>query len=318
MFERFTDRARRVVVLAQEEARMLNHNYIGTEHILLGLIHEGEGVAAQALEAMGISLDDVRVQVEQIIGQGEAAPSGHIPFTPRAKKVLELSLREALQLGHNYIGTEHVLLGILREGEGVAAQVLVKLGADLARVRQQVISLLPGYGGDPGPGGGPFRRARAALRRNPMAGQMVVEDSSDVGLEQLDDAALTAIVAARGEVRRVATEQLEPEHLVAGIMAQAEDPAAQMLQGVGVTIDGLRSELAAIAEPCDDPAAIPRLATGTWGALLAADTAGRPIGTLSLLAALVATSSSVRAVLRAAGGDLDALRQRLAGTKDAA
>ncbi|MSY60973.1 MAG: AAA domain-containing protein, partial [Actinobacteria bacterium] len=147
MFERFTDRARRVVVLAQEEARMLNHNYIGTEHILLGLIHEGEGVAAKALESLGISLEGVRAQVEEIIGQGQQAPSGHIPFTPRAKKVLELSLREALQLGHNYIGTEHILLGLIREGEGVAAQVLVKLGADLNRVRQSVIQLLSGYQG---------------------------------------------------------------------------------------------------------------------------------------------------------------------------
>jgi ATP-dependent Clp protease ATP-binding subunit ClpC len=147
MFERFTDRARRVVVLAQEEARLLKHNYIGTEHILLGLIHEGEGVAAKALESLGISLEAVRTQVEEIIGQGQQSPSGHIPFTPRAKKVLELSLREALQLGHNYIGTEHILLGLIREGEGVAAQVLVKLGADLTRVRQQVIQLVNGHSG---------------------------------------------------------------------------------------------------------------------------------------------------------------------------
>ncbi len=160
MFERFTDRARRVVVLAQEEARMLNHNYIGTEHILLGLIHEGEGVAAKALESLGISLEAVRQQVEEIIGQGQQAPCGHIPFTPRAKKVLELSLREALQLGHNYIGTEHILLGLIREGEGVAAQVLVKLGADLNRVRQQVIQLLSGYQGkEPATAGGPAAEA---------------------------------------------------------------------------------------------------------------------------------------------------------------
>ena len=147
MFERFTDRARRVVVLAQEEARMLNHNYIGTEHILLGLIHEGEGVAAKALESLGISLDAVREQVQEIIGQGQQTQSGHIPFTPRAKKVLELSLREGLQLGHSYIGTEHILLGLIREGEGVAAQVLVKLGADLSTVRTTVIQLLSGYQG---------------------------------------------------------------------------------------------------------------------------------------------------------------------------
>ena len=150
VFERFTDRARRVVVLAQEEARQLSHSYIGTEHVLLGLIHEGEGVAAKALESLGISLEAVRGQVEEIIGRGGSAPSGHIPFTPRAKKVLELSLREALQLGHNYIGTEHILLGLIREGEGVAAQVLVKLGADLSRVRQTVIQLLSGYQGPQG------------------------------------------------------------------------------------------------------------------------------------------------------------------------
>jgi len=142
MFERFTDRARRVVVLAQDEARRLDHNYIGTEHLLLGLIREGEGVAAKALEALGISLDTVRQQVEQIIGQGQQAPSGHIPFTPRAKKVLELSLRESQQMGHNYIGTEHILLGLIHPGDGVARQVLVKLGADPNRVRQQVIRLL--------------------------------------------------------------------------------------------------------------------------------------------------------------------------------
>jgi ATP-dependent Clp protease ATP-binding subunit ClpC len=166
VFERFTDRARRVVVLAQEEARLLNHNYIGTEHILLGLIHEGEGVAAKALESLGISLDKVRQQVEEIIGAGQSPPSGHIPFTPRAKKVLELSLREALQLGHNYIGTEHILLGLIREGEGVAAQVLVKLGADLNKVRQQVIQLLSGYAGSkesPGATGGTGEQPQGSL-----------------------------------------------------------------------------------------------------------------------------------------------------------
>ncbi|HUC14736.1 MAG TPA: ATP-dependent Clp protease ATP-binding subunit, partial [Acidimicrobiales bacterium] len=145
LFERFTDRARRVLVLAQEEARLLNHNFIGTEHILLGLIHEGEGVAAKALESLGISLEAVREKVEETIGPAGTSTTGSPPFTPRAKKVLELSLREALQLGHNYIGTEHMLLGLVREGEGVAAQVLVSLGADLSRVRQQVIQLLSGY-----------------------------------------------------------------------------------------------------------------------------------------------------------------------------
>src|SRR5437899_7269145 len=145
MFERFTDRARRVVVLAQEEARLLNHNYIGTEHILLGLIHEGEGVAAKVLGSLGISLEAVRAQVEEIIGHGGSAPSGHIPFTPRAKKVLELALRAALQLGHNYIGTEHILLGLIREGEGVGVRVLVSLGVDPQRVHQRVIETLSEY-----------------------------------------------------------------------------------------------------------------------------------------------------------------------------
>jgi ATP-dependent Clp protease ATP-binding subunit ClpC len=142
MFERFTDRARRVVVLAQEEARMLNHNYIGTEHILLGLIHEGEGVAAKALESLGISLEGVRQQVEEIIGQGQQAPSGHIPFTPRAKKVLELSLREALRLHHNFIAPEHMMLGLLREGDGMAAVILADAGIDESVLRAELTKSL--------------------------------------------------------------------------------------------------------------------------------------------------------------------------------
>src|SRR5450631_3802875 len=160
MFERFTDRARRVVVLAQEEARMLNHNYIGTEHILLGLIHEGEGVAAKALESLGVSLEAVREKVEETIGLAGTAPTGSPPFTPRAKKVLELSLREALQLGHSYIGTEHMLLGLVREGEGVAATVLNDLGADMARVRTQVIQMMSGQAGkEAGPSSSPSSKS---------------------------------------------------------------------------------------------------------------------------------------------------------------
>ena len=167
MFERFTDRARRVVVLAQEEARRLNHNYIGTEHILLGLVREGEGVAARALESLGVSLERTRAQVEDIIGRGDEPPADHIPFTPRSKKVLELSLREAMQLGHDYIGTEHILLGLVREGEGVAAQILVKSGVDLAAVRQQVVRLVSGYA----PGEGlPTAVARVAPAPTPVIG----------------------------------------------------------------------------------------------------------------------------------------------------
>jgi len=162
VFERFTDRARRVLVLAQEEARLLNHSFIGTEHILLGLLHEGESVAAQALASLDISLETARHAVDEAIGPAGEAPGGPPPFTPRAKKVLELSLREAIQLGHNYIGPEHMLLGLVREGEGVGAQVLVTLGADLPRVRQQVVQVLSGYtsqevigGSLPEPEGGP-------------------------------------------------------------------------------------------------------------------------------------------------------------------
>ena len=201
MFERFTDRARRVVVLAQEEARLLNHSYIGTEHILLGLIHEGEGVAAKALESLNISLEAVRAQVEEIIGQGGSSPSGHIPFTPRAKKVLELSLREALQLGHNYIGTEHILLGLIREGEGVAAQVLVKLGADLSRVRQQVIQLLSGYQGPAGKGEG----TPAGAKDEPQEkGGSQILDQFGRNLTQLArDNKLDPVIGRQKEMERV-------------------------------------------------------------------------------------------------------------------
>ncbi|MDY5143111.1 ATP-dependent Clp protease ATP-binding subunit, partial [Actinotignum timonense] len=163
MFERFTDRARRVIVLAQEEARNLKHNYLGTEHILLGLIREGEGVAAKALEALGVTLESVRTQVIDIIGEGQEPPSGHIPFTPRAKKVIEFAMREGLQMGHSYIGTEHLLLGLTREADGVAAQVLVKLGADMPTVRNQVSQLISGFQGKEavGVGGGPREGTKA-------------------------------------------------------------------------------------------------------------------------------------------------------------
>jgi ATP-dependent Clp protease ATP-binding subunit ClpC len=199
MFERFTDRARRVVVLAQEEARMLNHNYIGTEHILLGLIHEGEGVAAKALESLGISLDAVREQVQEIIGQGQQSPTGHIPFTPRAKKVLELSLREGLQLGHNYIGTEHILLGLIREGEGVAAQVLVKLGADLNRVRQQVIQLLSGYQGKETASAG----VGAGGQEGQQAGSLVLDQFGRNLTQAAREGKLDPVIGRQPEIERV-------------------------------------------------------------------------------------------------------------------
>jgi Clp amino terminal domain, pathogenicity island component/UvrB/uvrC motif len=215
MFERFTDRARRVVVLAQQEARLLNHNYIGTEHLLLGLAHEGQGVAAKALESLGIRLEALRSQVQEIIGQGPGTPSGHIPFTPRAKKVLELSLRESQQLGHNYIGTEHILLGLVREGEGVAAQVLVKLGGDLSRVRQQVIQLLSGSAGGP--------EAAVEMRPVPMPPP---DDLREAG-EQLAEVRRQkeAAIQAQDFDRAAALRDAE-EELLAGLAAREQEGTA--------------------------------------------------------------------------------------------
>jgi ATP-dependent Clp protease ATP-binding subunit ClpA len=178
VFERFTDQARRVVVLAQEEARLLNHNYIGTEHVLLGMLHEGEGIAARVLEAQDLSLEAARTRVEAIVAQGSSSPSGHIPFTPRAKKALELALREALQLGDHFIGTEHLLLGLLREGGGVAIQVLEQLGADLAQVREQVIEMAD------------------AERTEPIETELEIEAAATEGRELL-------VESLMGEVRRL-------------------------------------------------------------------------------------------------------------------
>ena len=241
MFERFTDRARRVVVLAEEEATRLHHGEIGTEHLLLGLIDEREGVAATALESLGISLEAVRRQVEEIIGQGGSSPSGHLPFTPRAKKVLELSLREALQLGHNYIGTEHILLGLIREGEGVAAQVLVNAGADLSRVRRQVGQLLadvarrqrPSIGLRPATG--PTDRARGgrprvgpgahhgrAARRAAGGGAPIVPRSEDSPRAHVD--------AAPGGAPRAASRRTPPsrDRSPANVVANPAEAAQRL------------------------------------------------------------------------------------------
>ncbi|MEN9300675.1 MAG: ATP-dependent Clp protease ATP-binding subunit ClpC, partial [Actinomycetota bacterium] len=213
MFERFTDRARRVVVLAQEEARLLNHSYIGTEHILLGLIHEGEGVAAKALESLNISLEAVRAQVEEIIGQGGSSPSGHIPFTPRAKKVLELSLREALQLGHNYIGTEHILLGLIREGEGVAAKALESLGISLEAVRQQVEEII-GQGQQAPSGHIPFTpRAKKVL-------ELSLREALQLGHNYIGT-----------------------EHILLGLIREGEGVAAQVLVKLGADLSRVRQQV---------------------------------------------------------------------------
>ena len=224
-FQRFTDRARQVVVLAQEDARALNHNYVGTEHILLGLVHEGKGVAAKTLEYLGISLEGVRQEAEEIIGRGQQAVPGRIPFTPRAKKVLELSLREAMQLGHNYVGTEHLLLALIREGEGVAAQVLVRLGANLDRVRQQVIEVLAGRQARPGervprPGLGEFDEKIAAARQQ-----------KDAAIDARD---FDRAVRLRGEEKRLQGER-------AARLAQWS--AGVDVAALGEEIDRLHQEL---------------------------------------------------------------------------
>ena len=178
VFERFTDRARRVLVLAQEEARLLHHNFIGTEHLLLGLVHQGDGVAAQVLGQLGIALEDVRTRVDEIVGRSAMEDTGSPPFTPRAKKVLELSLREALQLGHNYIGTEHILLGLMREGQGVGAQILISLGAEPHDVRQQVLRFVSNYRGPEvvglsGSRGGRLVECSFCGRHPPESGRLV-------------------------------------------------------------------------------------------------------------------------------------------------
>jgi ATP-dependent Clp protease ATP-binding subunit ClpA len=211
MFERFTDRARQAVVLAQEEARALNHNYIGTEHILLGLLRDADSVAGVALRRLGIGRDAVRIDIEQLIGRGSDTPSGHIPFTPRSKKVLELSLREALKLGHNYIGTEHILLGLVREGEGVAAQLLVERGGDLDRVRATVLAELRGLGGE----------ARAAGRRRTPAAEEAV--------------AIAEALADRAPVGS--------HHLLEALARTEHSVAAKVLAALGLDADAIAAKI---------------------------------------------------------------------------
>jgi ATP-dependent Clp protease ATP-binding subunit ClpA len=235
MFERFTDRARRVVVLAQDEARRLDHNYIGTEHILLGLVQEGEGVAAKALEALAIGLAAVRQQVEEIVGRGKEAPGGHIPFTPRAKKVLELSLREALQLGHDYIGTEHILLGLIREGEGVAARVLANLGADLNLVRQQVVQLLHSHQME-----GQERLSSARPAGSSGRLELIVNRRTEAIISRLDaiDARLAGIEGHLGIAQQVPPGEGPASEGPASEGPASEGPASEGLAGEGLAGEG--------------------------------------------------------------------------------
>jgi len=236
MFERFTNSARHVVVLAQEEARELRHNYIGTEHLLLGLLSEREGLASRALDGFQISRQAARQEVTTIIGLGKAAPSGHIPFTPRAKKVLELALREALQLHHNYIGTEHILLGLIREGEGVAVQVMVRLGADPLAIRVAVLDLAPA-------GSPESTRVRRWLRRRPTLGY----GSGSVPAQQDEQAVLNATPAVDttlSEAARLAGQQpVGSHHLLLAALADADSAAARALVALGIDLDQAREAL---------------------------------------------------------------------------
>ncbi len=213
MFERFTERARKVVVLAQEEARHFNHNYIGTEHLLLGLLREDEGVAAQALSSLNVALDEVREQVESIVGYGEEGTGAQAPFTPRSKKVLELALREALQLGHNYIGTEHILLGLIREGEGVAAAVLTNLSVDLEQVQERVEESV--------------RRGKATI----ALGELPYTSRAKKVLE-----------FAMAEARELNHQYVGTEHLLLGLLREEKGIAAEVLNQLGVTLEDARRE----------------------------------------------------------------------------
>jgi ATP-dependent Clp protease ATP-binding subunit ClpC len=233
MFERFTDRARRVVVLAQSEARLLQHNYIGTEHILLGLISEGQGVAAKALESLGVSFDAVRAEVEEIVGRGDESPAGHIPFTPRGKKVLELSLREALQLGHNYIGTEHILLGLMREGEGVGAKVLQKMDIDLDQVRLKVVDLLSGYG--------PLTITKPA-----KVGPVVQSSSDYIFTER----SLRAISFAKSEASKRGKESIDVQDILTALTRE-ENAVSRLLAEKGLTTDSI-NDLLIKEDPVDE------------------------------------------------------------------
>jgi ATP-dependent Clp protease ATP-binding subunit ClpA len=245
MFERFTDRARRVVVLAQEEARELHHNYIGTEHILLALIHEGDGVAFRVLDRLGMTLEDTKEEVKVMVGIGTGAPTGHIPFTPRAKKTLELSLREALQLQHNYIGTEHILLGVLREGEGVGAQIMKQHSADLAAVRTAVLDLLSTYSPEAA------RRTRWQRRASLSPGLEPGKPGTSTELRTTPaaDSSLSEAASLAG------SKPVGSHHLLLAALGDPDSAAAKALAALGVDLDQAREALrsADVTGTSDEP-----------------------------------------------------------------
>jgi ATP-dependent Clp protease ATP-binding subunit ClpA len=246
MFERFTNKARHVVVMAQEEARKLRHNYIGTEHILLGLLGESDGYAFRALEGFGMSLESGRDEVRAIVGPGQVAPSGHIPFTPRAKKTLELALREALQLHHNYIGTEHILLGVIREGEGVGAQVL-RQHADLEEIRTAVLDLVPAAAAAAQSG-----RARRWLRRRPSGDPLAANDPAEQTELHTTPAADTSLSEA---ARLAGSQPVGSHHLLLAALSDPDTAAARVLAALGVDLDQAREALrgADITGTSDEP-----------------------------------------------------------------
>ena len=235
MFERFTNRARHVVVLAQEEARRLHHNYIGTEHVLLGLLGEPGGLAFRALERFGMSLEGTREEVKAVVGSGNATPSGHIPFTPRAKKILELALREALQLHHNYIGTEHILLGVIREGGGVGAQVLKQHSADLTPIRMAVLDLLSTV-----PAEAEATRGRRWLRRRSAAGPGETPEPGEPAELRTTPAADTSLSEA---ARLAGSQPVGSHHLLLAALGDPDTAAARALAALGVDLDQVREVL---------------------------------------------------------------------------
>jgi ATP-dependent Clp protease ATP-binding subunit ClpA len=233
MFERFTNRARHAVVLAQEEARRLHHNYIGTEHVLLGLLGEPGGLAAQALARFGISLESAREEVEAIVGTGNGMVSGHIPFTPRAKKTLEFALREALELHHNYIGTEHILLGVMREGDGVGARILKQHSSDLASVRSAVLDLLSTQPAGATPGRRWQRRHLAAgPGEEPESGESAELRTTPAADASLSDAA-----------RLAGSQPVGSHHLLLAALGDPDTAAARALAGLGIDLDQARNAL---------------------------------------------------------------------------